>query len=187
MDAVREDHRLLQSYYNTIVNSDDADEQTRYQNQFTWELARHAVGEELVLYPAIDKYLRDGIEAANKDRRESETIKEKLKVFQDLNSSDPRFIPTITILMDDLEKHMHEEETVDLVKLEGAITAEESHRLANSFGRTKMFVPTRAHPSALDKALYNTAFGLMTAPVDHLQDIFRKWPDEMINPSPYME
>lgn len=82
------------------------------------------------------------------------------------------------MLMDDLAKHMHDEETIDLVKLEGAITPEESNALAKSFGRTKMFVPTRAHPSAPDKPPYETAFGLMTAPLDRLQDLFRKWPDE---------
>lgn len=76
-DAVRKDHQDLQSCYNIIVNSDDEDERTRYQNQFTWELARHAVGEELVLYPAIEKYLRDGNVAADKDRRETQTVRKR--------------------------------------------------------------------------------------------------------------
>jgi len=56
-DAVTDDHRELEEYYQNIVKSTDTDTQTRYQNQFTWELARHSVAEELVVYPAMEKYL----------------------------------------------------------------------------------------------------------------------------------
>lgn len=43
---------------------------------FTWELARHAVAEELVLYPAMEQYLEGGRgrELAEKDRREHQTV-----------------------------------------------------------------------------------------------------------------
>ena len=50
-DAVIKDHRELQQYYNEITNSFDHDHQDRFGNQFTWELARHSVAEELIVYP----------------------------------------------------------------------------------------------------------------------------------------
>lgn len=101
-----------------------------------------------------------------------------LDVFQDLNCSDPRFIPTITMLMDGLAKHMVDEESTALVRLEESITEEESEKLATSLNRTKIFVPSRAHPFGPDRPEYETAAGLLTAPLDHLQDLFRKWPEE---------
>lgn len=117
------------------------------------------------------------------DRSDARQIKEKLQVFQDMSCSDPRFIPTMTILMDDVKAHAHTEETMDLVKLENAVTAEESERLARSFGRTKYFAPTRAHPELPDRPPYATAVGLLTAPLDQLQDLFRRWP-ESVSPDP---
>ncbi|RJE25441.1 hypothetical protein PHISCL_02197 [Aspergillus sclerotialis] len=75
-DTIKQDHREIESYYKVIISTRDADEQTRFQNMFTWELARHSVGEELVLYPAIEKYVRDGIEATNKDRQEHQVVRE---------------------------------------------------------------------------------------------------------------
>jgi hypothetical protein len=54
-DAIIKDHREIEQYYNEVVNSGDQDYQQRYGNQFTWELARHSVGEELVIYPAFEK------------------------------------------------------------------------------------------------------------------------------------
>lgn len=73
-DAIKDDHRKIVSYYDKIVESSDEAEQTRFQNQFTWELARHAIGEELVVYPAFEKIVPGGIEMANKDRREHQTV-----------------------------------------------------------------------------------------------------------------
>jgi hypothetical protein len=103
-----------------------------------------------------------------------------------MSCSDPRFIPTLTILMEDLSAHVHNEETRDLVKLEATITAEESDRLARSFDRTKRFSPTRAHPELPDPP-YETVAGLMTAPLDHLLDLFRRWPGDDLTSIPDME
>lgn len=73
-DAIKHDHAELKSFADRILKSTDPDEQTRFQNQFTWELARHSVGEELIVYPALQKYLRDGEELAEKDRREHQGV-----------------------------------------------------------------------------------------------------------------
>jgi hypothetical protein len=47
----------LQNYLSAEGN---IDEQQRWANQFRWELARHSVSEELILFPALEKYLGAG-------------------------------------------------------------------------------------------------------------------------------
>lgn len=59
-DTIHADHQQLKSYYDQILHAADEDDQTRYQNQLVWEMARHVVGEELVVYPALEKASRDG-------------------------------------------------------------------------------------------------------------------------------
>ena len=78
-------------------------------------------------------------------------------------------------LMNELTKHMKDECDIDLPQLEKELGAD-SDSLAKSFERTKMFVPTRSHPWAPDKPPFETVVGLMTAPLDKLQDIFRSFP-----------
>ncbi|PIG82585.1 HHE domain protein [Aspergillus arachidicola] len=163
------------------------DEQTRYQNLFTWELARHSIGEELVIYPALEKHVANGKSLAEKDRKEHQSVKEQLKKFQNLKASDADFIPTLEALMKDLAPHIKEEESTDLPALEESLTPEESEKLSKSFGRTKMFVPSRSHPSAPSKPPYETVVGLLAAPIDHLADLFRKWPDTSTMPNPSTE
>jgi hemerythrin superfamily protein len=74
--AIVKDHRELKEYYDEVINNpNNHDHQQRYGNQFTWELARHSVGEELVVYPALEKYLGDrGKKMADEDREEHHQV-----------------------------------------------------------------------------------------------------------------
>jgi hemerythrin superfamily protein len=76
-EAITKDHRELEQYYKEVINSTDHDHQTRYGNQFTWELARHSVGEELVVYPAFERLLGDkGAKMAESDRKEHHRVRD---------------------------------------------------------------------------------------------------------------
>jgi len=185
IDAIKKDHREIEEYYQHILNASDNDTATRWQNQFVWELARHSIAEELVVYPAFEKNLGDkGHQMAEKDRAEHQTVKDKLHVFQGLKAGTTDFIPSLKSIMDDLAEHIKEEERDDLPALENALSTEDSERLAKSFGRTKAFVPSRSHPKAPNKPPFETVIGLMTAPLDHLGDLLRKFPDETVSPNP---
>jgi hypothetical protein len=85
-----------------------------------------------------------------------------------------------------LSKHIEEEERSDLPTLEGALQKQsgESESMAKSFGLTKAFVPSRSHPSAGEHPPFETVMGLITAPIDHIADIFRKFPNKTISPNP---
>lgn len=87
-----------------------------------------------------------------------------------------RFRPTLESLMADLKEHMISEETEDIPRLDDALSEEESVGLSQSLNRTKMFVPSRSHPSAPSTPPFDTAVGLLTAPLDRVADVFRKWP-----------
>ncbi|CRG92553.1 putative hemerythrin-like protein C869,06c [Talaromyces islandicus] len=182
--AVGRDHRNLEANCHTIVKSGDRDERTRFQNELTWELARHSVAEELILCPAFERHLGDGPAVANKVREQHQGIKNKLKTFQSLKQSDPEFNSLLNSLMKDFENHIEEEETSDLPKLENALAAAESQMLAHDFERTKMFVPSRSHPASPSKPPFETVAGLLTVPIDRLGDIFRKFPRETRTPNP---
>ena len=186
-EAITKDHRELEDYYNEVINSTDHDHQERFGNQFTWELARHSVGEELVVYPAFEKYMgAKGHDMAESDRKDHHKVKEMLKEFQNMKPKNPEYVPKLKELWSTLSQHIKEEETTDLPALESALQqhAGQSESMAKSFGRTKAFVPSRSHPSAGENPPFETVMGLLTAPIDHITDIFRKFPDKTISPNP---
>jgi len=75
-EAITKDHRKLETYYKEIINNPtDIDHATRYGNQFTWELARHSVAEELLVYPAMEKYMGErGKRHADLDRQQHHEV-----------------------------------------------------------------------------------------------------------------
>lgn len=74
-EVVTHDHAELKDYYNKILSGPDADTKIRWQNQFVWELARHSVGEEIVVYPAMEKYVPDGKKMTDQDRAEHQSVR----------------------------------------------------------------------------------------------------------------
>ncbi|KAI0508349.1 hypothetical protein F5B22DRAFT_401348 [Xylaria bambusicola] len=187
-EAIKEDHKQLKDYYHRAVNSKDPDEQERYGNAFIWELARHSIAEELVVYPAFERDVQDGQNIADNDRDQHQTIKEQLYEFQKLKPRDEAYVPTLQSLFKNLETHIKEEEEDHLVKLENSLSLTESKELSQSFERTKMFTPTRSHPSAPNKRPFETVVGLMTAPVDKLRDLlFTKFPEKKMPDIGHME
>ncbi|KAH0108747.1 HHE domain protein, partial [Aureobasidium melanogenum] len=138
-DLIKHDHDELRTYKDNILNAKDDDEKVRWQNQFTWELARHSIAEELVVYPAMEKNCPGGKDVADKDRAEHRKVKELLNDFQKLKPDVEDFEPTLRALWSELDKHIKEEEAHDLPLLEKHTPADESTGLARSFDNTKMF------------------------------------------------
>lgn len=103
-----------------------------------------------------------------------------MKEFQQLKAEDARYVTQLKKIWGPLSSHIREEEERDLPALEQRLEAHagESESMATSFGRTKSFVPTRSHPSAGEHPPFETVMGLLTAPMDHLADLFRKFPTE---------
>lgn len=73
-ESIKCDHRELEKCYNNMMVSEDFDTIKRWQNQFTWELARHWVAEEIVVYPAFETLLPNGMEMAEKDRSQHQVV-----------------------------------------------------------------------------------------------------------------
>ncbi|KAF8632800.1 hypothetical protein AX17_004755 [Amanita inopinata Kibby_2008] len=183
LQAIKQDHAEILSYYNEYLKAqsrNDRDAQERWSNQLTWEIARHAVGEEIVVYPLFEKHLGPkGRELADKDLREHQAVKDRLYSLEKHGPmSSEQHSLVLKQIMDMLECHVRVEENQELPLLEESLGAKESRSAAKSFKRTKMFVPTRPHPWAPSKPPFETVVGLLTAPIDKLKDMFAKFPTE---------
>lgn len=106
-------------------------------------------------------------------------VKVMLQDFQALEAKDSTYAAKLKEIWDPLSQHIKEEEERDLPALEEKLRAagEESRSMATRFERTKWFVPSRSHPSAGENPPFETVMGLLTAPIDKLADLFRKFPE----------
>ncbi|EFQ97739.1 HHE domain-containing protein [Nannizzia gypsea CBS 118893] len=178
-DTMKADHQELRDDYAKTIDALDEDSMTRHGNKFTWDLARYTVAEELVIYPAIESHMDHGSIIINRDRAESQKLKQLLASFQPLSASDAEYRPTLDDLMSKIDMHINEEEDQYLPSLEAVLDPGESEKLARDFERTKVLMPTRSHPSAaVEQPMFETALALVQAPIDKVADLMRRFPQE---------
>lgn len=96
--------------------------------------------------------------------------------FQNMKPQETDYLPKLKELWADFPEHIKEEESRDMPAFEEA--------LANAEEESQAFVPSRSHPSAGENPPFETVMGLLIAAFDHVADIFRKFPDKTISPTP---
>jgi hypothetical protein len=105
--------------YKKAFTAGDLDTAAKFSNQLRWEVARHAVGEELVVYPLMEEKMgAKGKELADHDRAEHQDVKEMLQTLDGLDISSPEYDGRMHKLMEHLKHHNDEEENDDLPQLE---------------------------------------------------------------------
>lgn len=143
-EAIKEDHEEMYEYHDNYKAAPNADERARWARQLTWEIARHAVGEEIVVYPLMEEYMgAKGKELADEDRAQHQEVKELLSHLESLSAENEEYDKTVTKVMAHLKPHNDSEEQNDLPTLEEKLGVERSKAEAARFSRTKKFVPTR--------------------------------------------
>ncbi|KLO15214.1 hypothetical protein SCHPADRAFT_825155 [Schizopora paradoxa] len=191
-ESIKDDHQEMYDYYDKYTEAHAAGNEKdaiAWANQLVWEVVRHAVGEEIVVYPLMEKHMGDeGKRLADEDRKEHHTVKQLLYDFESLRTSSvlpgksneteiaEQQSTILKAVMDHLHKHNDSEEQNDLPYLEPKLGVEGSKKAAGDFKRTKKFAPTLPHPSAPDQPPFETVVGLMQAPIDKLLDLFKTFP-----------
>lgn len=66
-EAIGKDHKYLDECYANIKSATTIEEKIEWRNMLTWNLARHAISEELTVYPAMEKWLGEEGKALTKD------------------------------------------------------------------------------------------------------------------------
>lgn len=85
-EAIGADHRAMDTYIDNIRNAKDLQTKTEWRNQLTWTLARHAISEELTLYPSMERMLgQEGTNLTNVDREQHQAVRELVLAIESVN------------------------------------------------------------------------------------------------------
>ncbi|EHK98732.1 putative Uncharacterized hemerythrin-like protein [Glarea lozoyensis 74030] len=146
-EALATDHAYLDTCYYSLKAASTPSDQLAWRNQLIWNLARHAISEELTVYPAMEKWLGvEGKALAKEDFEQHQAVKEDLSKLQNMSPQTPEFWTLLETLITDLHTHIEHEKNHDMPRLESVLPPGESEKIALSFARTKKFVPTKSHP-----------------------------------------
>ena len=134
------------------------------------ELVRHAVAEEMYVYPAMRKYLADGEDAVKHDIEEHKELEQVMKRLESADVSGPEFDEALGRLAALLADHVQDEEAEQFPELRRRVPQEELVELAGKVETAKKLAPTRPHPGAPNSELFHKLVGPGVGLVDRLRD-----------------
>jgi hemerythrin superfamily protein len=134
------------------------------------ELVRHAVAEEMYVYPAMRKHLPDGEKAVEHDIEEHQELERAMKQLEAVDVSGTEFDGALRQLETLLADHVRDEEAEQFPELRRRVSAEELTELAGKVETAKKLAPTRPHPAAPNSELFHKLVGPGVGLVDRLRD-----------------
>lgn len=127
MDGLKAEHAMVLKLFDALEATDDnaAGRRTMLLTQIKHALAKHALEEENVIYPALREAGK--IEQADELTREHGYVKQYLYELENMTNTSPAFLEKVRKFRADLEDHIREEET-ELFPSLRAQTGEEKNK-----------------------------------------------------------
>jgi hemerythrin superfamily protein len=171
VDVLTADHRDVTALIGEIWSVRDPMMRRDLTDTAISELVRHAVAEEMYVYPAMRKYLEDGEKSVEHDVEEHKQLERAMKELEGLEVSSPEFDDTLRKLQEVLTDHVQDEESEQFPELRRRIPHEQLVEMAEKVEKAKKLAPTRPHPSAPNSELFHKLAGPGVGMVDRLKDM----------------
>jgi hemerythrin-like domain-containing protein len=170
IDILITDHREMIALLGQIEHTSDASQRRDLAETLIAEVMRHAVAEEMYVYPAIQEHMPDGAKEVEHDKQEHQEIVQVMKQMEDVDASDPSFMELVRQLEAHLRHHVDDEESKQFPQLRAHIPAEKLIDMGQKVETAKKLAPTRPHPSAPHSELFHKTVGPGVGMVDRLLD-----------------
>jgi hemerythrin superfamily protein len=170
VDVLISDHRNVTALISEIWSVTDPMIRRDLADTAISELVRHAVAEEMYVYPAMRKYLADGDKAVEHDIEEHKELERTMKQLEGADVSSPDFDAALRQLETLLADHVQDEESEQFPELRSRVPQEELSELAGKVETAKRLAPTRPHPGAPNSAVFHKLVGPGVGLVDRLRD-----------------
>ena len=170
VDVLTSDHRDVTALIGEIWSVRDPMVRRDLTDTAISELVRHAVAEEMYVYPAMRKYLPGGDKAVQHDVEEHKELEQTMKKLEAVDVSSTQFDAALRELETVLADHIQDEEAEQFPELRRHVPQEELVELAGKVETAKKLAPTRPHPAAPNSALFHKLVGPGVGLVDRLRD-----------------
>ena len=170
IDILTTDHREMLDLLGQIEGPTDAATRRDLADTVIAEVMRHAVAEEMYVYPAIEEHLPDGAAEVEHDKQEHDEIVQLMKQLEDVDASEPRFLEVTRELHANLSHHIADEEAEQFPQLRAHIPAEKLVTMGAKVEAAKKLAPTRPHPHAPHSELFHKTVGPGVGMIDRLRD-----------------
>lgn len=134
-EALAAEHKAVLKLFDALEATDPKDERKRSMllMQMKHALAKHALQEENVIYPALrETGDKDAADALNKEHG---YVKQYLYELENMPKGSTAFLPKVAQFRRDIEAHMREEEDDLFPKLKSAISEAKNQHLTTAMNK----------------------------------------------------
>ncbi|MGP9643946.1 MULTISPECIES: hemerythrin domain-containing protein [unclassified Halomonas] len=131
------DHQEMLELLAQVESSNDPEQRRVLIDAAIAEVMRHAVAEEMYVYPAMEKHIPNGRDEVEHDKREHDELVNVMKKLEDVDASDPTFMPLTKEMEKQLRHHIDDEESDQFPKLRNHIPVDELIDLGNKVDAAK--------------------------------------------------
>ena len=170
LDLLEADHQDMLDLIATIQQATTVEQRRDTADTVIAEIMRHAVAEEMYVYPAMERYLPNGAEAVEHDKKEHDQLVDVMKQLEDVDAATDQFMTLVHELEDQLRHHVSDEEDEQFPQMRDYIPLKERIELGQQVEKAKAIAPTRPHPQAPHSELFHKTVGAGVGMVDRLRD-----------------
>jgi hemerythrin superfamily protein len=169
VDILTTDHHEVLALISRIPSA-DPDQRRDMADMIIAELMRHAIAEEMHVYPAMREHLPDGDSRVEHDIEEHQELTEVMKELEGLDPADGRFLEMLGRLEQVMRDHVQDEEGEQFPLLRAHLSREQLVEIGTKVQAAMEAAPTRPHPSAPHSALFHKTLGPGVGLVDRIRD-----------------
>ncbi|MET9801756.1 hemerythrin domain-containing protein [Streptomyces sp. NPDC006368] len=136
-------------------------------------LAVHETAEEEVVHPFARRTIAGGDQVVKDRLAEEKDAKETLSMLDDMDPDDPKFLPRLLALRQDVQSHARAEERYEFIHIRRSTDVTQLAAMAKGVKAAEAMAPTRPHPG-VESAAANVALGPVAALMDRTKDAVRK-------------
>jgi hemerythrin superfamily protein len=170
VDVLTTDHHEVLALIRTISGAGSNEQRRDLADTAISEVVRHAIAEEMYVYPAMKEHLPNGEEEVEHDIAEHKELETVMKSLEGVDASDPQFDGLVREFEQKLSHHANDEETDQFPQLRANLPRDVLVELAHKVEAAKKAAPTRPHPAAPNNPVFHKLVGPGVGLVDRLRD-----------------
>ena len=175
MDAItllQNDHHTIEQLFKKFEQAGDRAHVQKRQivDRIIEELSVHASIEEQVFYPVARGSVPGTEDIALESLEEHHVVKWLLSELVDMDPTHERFVAKVTVLIENVRRHVEEEESDFFPKVREQLGRNELADLGEALAGAKKTAPTKPHPRMPDAGPANAVAGAITGVVDKVGD-----------------
>jgi hemerythrin superfamily protein len=176
MDAItmlKDDHKAVEQLFKRFEKAGDRAhvEKREIVDRIIEELSVHAAVEEQLFYPVARATVPGTEDIALESLEEHHIVKWVLSELEEMDASDDRFDAKVTVLKENVEHHVEEEEQDWFPMVREAMGRKALQELGAAMEKAKKTAPTRPHPRAPDTPPGNVVVGAAAGVVDRVRKV----------------